>query len=153
MTRLRPERCNEHGCTTLVERRDAARCGGILFGVQDGSVGCGHFFCDEHMVGSIGPYYCRPCRAAMKAAADAAEAKGRAMDLILAASRGAYVAVVQPTKHLGDAARAFGYEARTATGDAFETAFEWARENMRMDEDLQASARAASRASGDRHVS
>lgn len=50
--------------------------------------------------------------------------------LVLAASRGAYVAVVQPTKHLGDAARAFGYEARTLECDAFETAFEWARENI-----------------------
>lgn len=57
--------------------------------------------------------------------------------LILAASRGAYVAVVQPTKHLGDAARTFGYEARTFEGDAFETAFEWARENVRLDRDLE----------------
>jgi hypothetical protein len=51
------------------------------------------------------------------------------VDIILAASRGVYVALTEPTKHLGEAARAFGYAARTAKGDAFETAFEWAREN------------------------
>jgi hypothetical protein len=58
--------------------------------------------------------------------------------LVLAASRGAYVAVVQPTKHLADAARAFGYEARTFEGDAFETAFAWARENVDADRRLRA---------------
>lgn len=52
---------------------------------------------------------------------------------VLAASRGAYVAVVQPKKHLGDAAKAFGYQARTLEGDAFETAFEWARQNLEDD--------------------
>ncbi len=50
--------------------------------------------------------------------------------LVLAASRGAYVACVQPGKTLEQAARAFGYTARTFEGDAFETAFEWARENI-----------------------
>lgn len=57
----------------------------------------------------------------------------REKDIVLAASRGAFVAVVQPSKSLGDAARAFGYEARTITGDVFETAFEWARQNMESD--------------------
>lgn len=57
-------------------------------------------------------------------------AKEREDRLVLAASRGVYVALVQPKKHLGDAARAFDYRARTFEGDAFETAFEWARENM-----------------------
>lgn len=50
--------------------------------------------------------------------------------VVLAASRGSYVAVIQPKKHLSDAARAFGYQARTLEGDAFETAFEWARQNL-----------------------
>lgn len=48
---------------------------------------------------------------------------------VLAASRGVYVAVTQPDVHLGDAARSFRYASRTLEGDAFETAFEWAREN------------------------
>jgi hypothetical protein len=58
--------------------------------------------------------------------------------LVLAASRGAYVAVVQPTKTLEHAARAFGYEARTFEGDAFETAFLWAWENVEKTKRLRA---------------
>ena len=46
---------------------------------------------------------------------------------ILAASRGVYAAVRRPEEHLGDAARRLGYQSRTLGGDAFETAFEWAR--------------------------
>lgn len=60
--------------------------------------------------------------------------------VVLAASRGAYVAVVQPGKHLGDAARAFGYAARTLEGDAFETAFEWARQNLEDEQRLRGEA-------------
>jgi hypothetical protein len=49
----------------------------------------------------------------------------------LAAARGADTANV-PDADLGTAGRGFGYRARTAEGDAFETAFEWARENVRL---------------------
>lgn len=60
--------------------------------------------------------------------------ESRDRDLVLAASRGAFVACGQPKKTIADAARAFGYEARTITGDAFETAFEWAHQNIDADE-------------------
>lgn len=53
--------------------------------------------------------------------------------LILAASRGAFVACVQPLKSLPQAARPFNYQPRTFEGDAFETAFLWARENIEND--------------------
>jgi hypothetical protein len=54
--------------------------------------------------------------------------KDREMRLILAASRGVFVALKAPAVSLGDAARQFRYEPRTFEGDAFETAFEWARD-------------------------
>jgi hypothetical protein len=50
--------------------------------------------------------------------------------MVLAASRGALTGATRLDQHLGDAARAFGYRARTPEGDAFETAFEWAREDV-----------------------
>lgn len=56
--------------------------------------------------------------------------KERIDRLTLAASRGAFVAATQPDAHLGEAARSFGYVARSFEGDAFETAFEWAREQL-----------------------
>jgi hypothetical protein len=55
----------------------------------------------------------------------------RDVRVTLAASRGVWSAITKPELHLGDAARSFGYVARTFEGDAFETAFEWARENVR----------------------
>lgn len=53
----------------------------------------------------------------------------RLQRVTLAASRGAYAAAVWPDQNLGDAARALHYRARTLEGDAFETAFLWARED------------------------
>lgn len=50
----------------------------------------------------------------------------------LAASRAVFVAVTQPERRLGDAGRMFNYRPRTMEGDAFETAFEWAREEVRL---------------------
>lgn len=47
---------------------------------------------------------------------------------ILASIRGAFAAATDPSADLGAAARRYGYRARTAEGDAFELAFEWARE-------------------------
>lgn len=65
-------------------------------------------------------------------------------DVVLAASRGVYsAAVTHPTAHLGEAAREFVYQARTATGDAFETAHEWARENEQARRDMGDGARTA----------
>lgn len=56
--------------------------------------------------------------------------KTREDRLVLAASRGAFVAI-RTTWPLGMAASSFGYSPRTFEGDAFETAFEWAREEIR----------------------
>lgn len=58
------------------------------------------------------------------------EAQERDARLVLAATRGAFVAATQPAKSLGDAARAFGYRERTFEGDAFETAHEWASQQL-----------------------
>ncbi len=71
-------------------------------------------------------------------------------DVVLAASRGVYsAAVTHPTAHLGDAAREFGYQARTATGDAFEAAHEWARGNEQARRDMGDGARTAIEAERD----
>lgn len=56
-------------------------------------------------------------------------------DVTRAASHGVWVAT-QTKRTLGEAARAFGYTARTLTGDAFETAFEWARDQMEFEDQL-----------------
>lgn len=58
--------------------------------------------------------------------------------LVLAASRGSYVACVHPDRTLEQAARAFGYLPRTLEGDAFETAFDWAHENLAGDREQKA---------------
>jgi hypothetical protein len=68
--KLRPEPCNEPGCTRLIEGPNwrGQRCGGILFGTTaDPGIGCGKFFCGTHSVGRLGPFYCRPCWEAGKA--------------------------------------------------------------------------------------
>jgi len=54
----------------------------------------------------------------------------RDLDLIRAATWGCWDAV-KTKDHLGDAARKRGLVARTATGDAHETAFKWARQEQR----------------------
>lgn len=49
--------------------------------------------------------------------------------IVLAASRGVLAVVRQ--ENLGEVARGYGYSARTHTGDAFETAFLWAQEELK----------------------
>lgn len=61
-------RCNDPSCAAEIERKDGSRCGGVLFGLRDESVGCGRFFCGDHAVGKRGPFFCRPCWEARKAA-------------------------------------------------------------------------------------
>jgi len=56
----------------------------------------------------------------------------RSNKLVLAAARGVWLAI-KTDRHLGDAARVYGYESRTYEGDAFETAFLWAREKNNAD--------------------
>lgn len=58
------------------------------------------------------------------------DAKEHQDRLVLAASRGVFVAL-RTTWPLGLAAKSFGYRERSFEGDAFETAFEWAREEAR----------------------
>lgn len=58
---------------------------------------------------------------------DAQRAKEREDRLVLAASRGVFDAVYS-TRDLGAACARYGYAARTFEGDAFETAFLWAKE-------------------------
>ena len=58
---FRGEWCNEAACERSTPRADGNRCGGVLFGVREESVGCGRFFCDKHLVGHAGPFYCGPC--------------------------------------------------------------------------------------------
>lgn len=58
--------CTEPGCT----REQETICGGILHedrGDGFGSEGCGRPFCNEHVIGHLGPFYCPPCWAAKKA--------------------------------------------------------------------------------------
>lgn len=55
------EPCNAGSCPVTVTRRDGQRCGGVLFGTRDHAGGCGLFFCDGHLVGRRGPFYCDPC--------------------------------------------------------------------------------------------
>lgn len=57
-------------------------------------------------------------------------AREREIRLILAASRGVFVALTVPALPLGDACRRYNYGARTFEGDAFETAFLWAHEEV-----------------------
>lgn len=54
------------------------------------------------------------------------------LDLQLAAARGVWAAL-QTKDHLGKAVQTYAYEARTATGDAFEHAFEWAHNGQKDD--------------------
>lgn len=49
-----------------------------------------------------------------------------------AAMRGAFEAALDPDGDLGEAGRRAGYRARSPEGDAFEHAFEWAREERRL---------------------
>jgi hypothetical protein len=56
--------------------------------------------------------------------------KERENMVILAASRGVYEALTT-NSHLGEAVQKYRYQARTFEGDAFETAFEWAREEKK----------------------
>lgn len=56
------------------------------------------------------------------------DSKDRDTRLVLAASRGVWEAL-KNSDHLGVAAARYGYHPRTFEGDAFETAFEWARES------------------------
>jgi hypothetical protein len=58
---------------------------------------------------------------------NAEEQKDRENRLVLAASLGVLEALTTDL-HLGDAIRKYRYAARTFEGDAFETAFLWARE-------------------------
>lgn len=53
----------------------------------------------------------------------------RDKQIMLAASQGVLDALLTD-KHLGDAARDRGLESRTLKGDAYETAFEWARQEL-----------------------
>lgn len=77
-TGLIDERCCHPDCTATVRRTaDGSRCGGVLFGVRDGSVGCGRFFCDAHLVGKLGPFFCRPCWEARRASERVESARQR----------------------------------------------------------------------------
>jgi hypothetical protein len=54
-------RCMEIGFQC--ERTIVGVCGGVLY--PEGS-GCGRPFCGEHLIGKLGPYYCRTCWDARK---------------------------------------------------------------------------------------
>jgi hypothetical protein len=54
----------------------------------------------------------------------------RDAQLVLAASRAVFIALTVPALPLADAAKRFGYQARTPAGDAFENAFLWAHEEV-----------------------
>lgn len=56
----------------------------------------------------------------------------RMKDAQFAAAWGVWCALMT-SKHLGDAARELGFKSRTVKGDAFEHAFEWAREMQKDD--------------------
>lgn len=55
------------------------------------------------------------------------EQRVREARLVLAASRGVFAALTR-NEPLGVAAARYNYAARTLEGDAFETAFNWARD-------------------------
>lgn len=58
----RQENCCYLPCEKSVKARPGNRCGGVLFGTRDDpGDGCGRFFCSEHLVGTLGPYYCHGC--------------------------------------------------------------------------------------------
>lgn len=61
------EQCCYGTCSVAVPAK--SRCGGVLFGTRDDpGYGCGRIFCDNHLIGRAGPYYCTKCWERRKAA-------------------------------------------------------------------------------------
>jgi len=69
----------------------------------------------------------------MVSSMDSAEdwVRKRLLEVQLASAQGVWEAL-KTDDHLGDAARRLGVKPRTVRGDAFEHAFEWARERAKL---------------------